>query len=86
MIQFNFTGEPYPSLQQQADDKAFFIDKLGPLKAEFDVKNGVVTFNNSYPEDSENRISFNLGIDAGSLGDFIQRWNEYIRGLTGKAG
>jgi len=78
MIDFIFTGSPYPTLEQQAEDRAFFLDKLGPFKEEFDTKEGVVTFNYSQPADSLNRIAFNLRADPGGLGDFISRWNRYI--------
>jgi hypothetical protein len=80
MIQFNFTGEPFPSFQQQAEDKAFFIDKLGPLKDEFDAKDGTATFNYSYLPTDINRIAFNIKESyPGEQSDFIIRWNEYIR-------
>ncbi|HXC04182.1 MAG TPA: hypothetical protein VNZ86_05475, partial [Bacteroidia bacterium] len=86
-IQFNYTGNPYPSLQEQQKDKTFFLDKLGPFKDEFDAKDGIVTFNYSYQDTDNNRIAFVLGktTRAGELSDFIIRWNEYIRGLQGNA-
>jgi hypothetical protein len=85
MIQFNFTGSPYPSFQQQEEDKTFFLDKLGPFKNEFDAKEGIVTFNYSYPPTDTNRIAFVLGPGQDGLSDFIVRWNEYIRGRYGNA-
>jgi hypothetical protein len=76
MIQFSFTGEPLPSINQQEKDKESFIQKLGPFKEEFEEKNGTVLFNYSFPTDSKDRISFNLN---GDLQDFIIRWNRYIK-------
>jgi hypothetical protein len=78
MITFYFTGEPFPSLEEQRAAKEFFIEKLGPYKKEFESKNGTVTFNYSYPATDNRRISFNID---GSLSDFIRRWNEYIKTL-----
>lgn len=80
MIQFNHVGNPYPSFEQQEESKAFFIDKLGPFKEEFKNSGGVVTFNYSFPDTDNRRISFNVDNDH-SLSDFIIRWNEYIRTL-----
>jgi hypothetical protein len=86
MIQFHFTGYPYPSLQQQNKDKAFFLEKLGPFKDEFDTKDGIVTFNYAVPDTDEHRISFVFsGKYEGQLTDFIIRWNKYIRSLKGDA-
>jgi hypothetical protein len=77
MIQFNFTGDPYPSFEEQERARQFFIDKLGPFKEEFENSGGVVTFNYSFPDTDNRRISFNLANEY-SLSDFIIRWNEYI--------
>lgn len=85
MIQFNFTGNPYPSLQEQQADKAFFLDKLGPFKDEFDAKDGFVIFDYSYPDTSTSRISFVLGPGYHDLSDFIVRWNQYITGIKANA-
>lgn len=77
MIQFNFTGDPYPSLEEQQRAKQFFVDKLGSFKEEFENSGGSVVFNYSFPDTDNRRISFNLDNDH-SLSDFIIRWNEYI--------
>ena len=44
MIFFHFTGDPYPSHEEQERAKAAFIDKLGPLKDEFENSGGSVVF------------------------------------------
>ncbi|MBL7703886.1 MAG: hypothetical protein JNM14_16670 [Ferruginibacter sp.] len=80
MILFHFTGDPYPSHEEQERAKAAFIDKLGPLKDEFENSGGVAVFNYSFPDTDNRRISFNLDNNH-SLSDFIIRWNEYIRTL-----
>ncbi len=80
MILFNFTSTPYPSLEEQERAKAAFIDKLGPLKEEFENSGGVAVFNYSLPATDNPEISFNVGSDL-SLHDFIIRWNEYIETL-----
>lgn len=80
MIQFNFTGSPYPSFDEKENAKKLFIEKLGPFKDEFEQKDGIVTFNYSFPDTDERRISFVLG-NQYSLPDFIIRWNEYIKTL-----
>lgn len=77
MILFHFTGDPYPSLEEQERAKAAFIDKLGLLKDEFENSGGVVVFNYSFPDTDNRRISFNVDNNH-SLSDFIIRWNEYI--------
>jgi hypothetical protein len=78
MIQFHFTGHPYPSLYQQRKDKELFLHKLGPFKDEFDANDGVVTFNYTFPETDTQRISFVFGGNhAGELSGFIVRWNDY---------
>jgi hypothetical protein len=77
MIQFNFTGEPYPSLEEQQRAINFFIDKLGPFKEEFENSGGSVVFNYSFPDTDNRRISFNVDNNH-NLTDFIIRWNEYI--------
>ena len=80
MIQFNFTGDPYPSLEEQEDAKKFFLDKLGPFKEEFENSGGTVTFNYSFADTDNRRISFNIANNH-NLADFIIRWNEYIRSI-----
>lgn len=77
MIQFNFTGDPFPSPDEQQRAKELFIDKLGPFKEEFENSGGSVVFNYSFPDTDNRRISFNLDNNH-SLSDFIIRWNEYI--------
>lgn len=77
MIQFNYTGDPYPSSEQKQIDKEFFLNKLGPFKDEFDQKGGIVTFNYSYPDTDENRMTFVIK-EQYDLFDFTSRWNEYI--------
>jgi len=80
MIQFNFTGTPYPSLQEQEDAKNRFLEKLGPFKDEFDANDGIATFNYSYPDTDNRRWSVVFG-KVGSTTDiweFIDRWNKYI--------
>jgi len=77
MILFHFTGDPYPSSEEQQRAKTAFIDKLGPFKDEFENSGGVVVFNYSFPDTDNRRISFNVDNDH-SLSDFIIRWNEYI--------
>jgi hypothetical protein len=85
MIQFHYMGSPYPSFQQQQEDKVFFLEKLGPFKNEFDAKDGIVTFNYSYPPTDNNRIAFVLGPGHNDLSDFIVRWNQYIASIKGNA-
>jgi hypothetical protein len=80
MIQFYFTGYPYPSFEEQKSAKELFIEKLGPFVEEFENSGGVVTFNYSFPDTDNRRISFNIENNH-SLSDFIIRWNEYIRSL-----
>ena len=80
MILFHFTGDSYPSPEEQERAEAAFIDKLGPLKEEFENSGGVAVFNYSFPATDNRRISFNVGNDY-SLSDFIIRWNEYIKTL-----
>ncbi len=77
MIQFNFTGDPYPSPDEQQRAKEFFIEKLGPFKEEFENSGGSVVFNYSFPDTDNRRISFNVDNNH-NLSDFIIRWNEYI--------
>jgi hypothetical protein len=85
MIQFNYTGTPYPSIREQQDSKAAFLEKLGPFTNEFDEKGGIVTFNYSFGPSDMNRTAFSLGKskDDAELGNFIGRWNEHIRSLYG---
>jgi hypothetical protein len=80
MIQFNFTGNPYPSFEEQEESIKLFIEKLGPFKDEFEQSGGTVVFNSSYPKTDNRSISFNVDNNH-SLSDFIIRWNEYIRGI-----
>jgi hypothetical protein len=80
MITFHFTGDPFPSLEEQQAAKEFFIEKLGPFKEEFEEKNGIVTFDYSYPATDNRRISFDIDGNY-SLGDFIGRWNIFIKSL-----
>lgn len=77
MIQFYFTGDPYPSLEEQQSAKNLFIEKLGPFKEEFENSGGSVVFNYSFPDTDNRRISFNVDNNH-NLSDFIIRWNEYI--------
>ena len=77
MIQFNFTGDPYPTFEEQQRAKQFFIDKLGVFKEEFENSGGSVVFNYSFPDTDNRRISFNVDNNH-NLSDFIIRWNEYI--------
>jgi hypothetical protein len=77
MIQYNFTGEPYPSLEEQQRAKQLWLDKLGQFADEFAEKDGIVTFNYSYPATDNRRISFVLG-GQHNISDFIRRFNEYI--------
>lgn len=77
MIQFYFAGDPYPSFEEQQSAEIFFIDKLGPFKEEFENSGGIVTFNYSFPDTDNRRISFNVDNNH-NLSDFIIRWNEYI--------
>lgn len=81
MIQFNYSGNPLPSIQQQQDDKTSFLQKLGPLKEEFDAKDGTVTFDYSYPVSDANRIKYSLGNGYyDDLPDFVRRFGIYLRG------
>ncbi len=82
MIQYNFTGDPYPSIEEQQRAKELWLDKLGPFANEFDEKDGIVTFNYSYPYTDNRRISFVLG-EQHNLSDFIRRFNEYIVSING---
>ena len=77
MIQFNFTGDPYPSPDEQQRAIQFFINKLGPFKEEFENSGGSVVFNYSFPDTDNRRISFSVDNNH-NLSDFIIRWNEYI--------
>jgi hypothetical protein len=77
MIQFNYSGDPYPSFEDMQASKKFFLEKLGPFKDEFEQKHGIVTFNYSYPDTDKRRIAFVLGENY-DLSDFTIRWNEYI--------
>lgn len=83
MIQYNFTGEPYPTIEEQQRAKQIWIDKLGPFADEFNEKDGIVTFNYSYPDTDKRRISFVFGQPQHSLSDFISRFNDYIRETHG---
>lgn len=77
MIQFNYTGDPFPTFEQQLKSKNDFIDKLGDFKDEFEQKGGIVTFNYSVPPEDDRRIAFVLSAEH-DLFDFIRRWNDYI--------
>ncbi|HEV3412094.1 MAG TPA: hypothetical protein VG101_06430 [Puia sp.] len=85
MIQFIFTGEPFPSLQQQEEAKADFIKKLGPFKEEFDEQDGIVTINYSYSQADTRRWQYNLGKSTNpmELIDFIDRWQRHGGNVNG---
>ncbi len=78
MTQFNFIGEPHPSLVEQQKAIEHFNSALGPFKEEFEQSGGVVTFNYSFPDTDNRRISFNLDNDHDLVSFFI-RWQEYSR-------
>ena len=58
MILFHFTGDPYPSHEEQERAKAAFIDKLGPLKDEFENSGGVAVFNYFFSNTEKRRVFF----------------------------
>lgn len=60
MINFYFTGYPYPSFEQQENDRAYFLEKSGQLKDEFNEKNGKVIFNYSFPDTDNRRTEFTI--------------------------
>ena len=80
MINFYFTGYPYPSFEQQENDRAYFLEKLGQLKDEFNEKNGKVIFNYSFPDTDNRRIEFEIDSEY-DLPDFIIRFNKQNRNI-----
>ena len=82
MIQFHFTGNPFPSIQEQQEDRVFFLEKLGPFTEEFDSKDGTVTFNHSFPSTDSRRVEYYFGKSSNptDLIDFIGRWNRFNGG------
>ena len=77
MIEFNFIGDPYPTLEEQQNSIDRFIEKLGPFKEEFEQSGGTAVFNSNYQKTDNRSISFNVDNDH-DLSNFIIRWNEYI--------
>lgn len=82
MTRFHFKGNPYPDHEEQKRAIQAWNEKLGPFREEFDEKNGIVTFDYSFPETDQRRISFVLG-EGYELSDFIARFNIYIREAYG---
>lgn len=77
MIQFNFTGEPYPTFKEQQNSIDRFLKKLGTFKDEFEQSGGIVIFNSSYAEIDNRSITFTVD-NKHSLSDFINLFNKYI--------
>lgn len=81
MIQVYFTGDPYPSLEEQEKATNLFIEKLGPFKDEFVNSGGVAVFNYSFPSTDNRRISLSFS-DEYNLPDFIGRFQVYRRTMV----
>lgn len=78
MIHFSFTGNPFPSHEEQQRATNFFIDKLGPFKQEFEKSGGFVLFDYTFPKTDNRRITYNVA-PGYNISDFTIRWNEYIK-------